>query len=98
VNYSRCCGVKDSWPDRLMWVSRLLAWPLIALIRLYQLLISPLLTPSCRFYPSCSAYAHESLRRHGLIHGGYLSGRRIVRCHPGHPGGVDPVPDERRVS
>ncbi len=66
---------------------------LIALIRLYRLLISPLLGPRCRFHPSCSSYAMEALQRHGLRRGVVLSFRRIIRCHPGNPGGVDPVPE-----
>lgn len=65
----------------------------IALIRLYRLLISPLLGPRCRFYPSCSRYAIEALQKHGLRRGLWLSVRRITRCHPGCPGGVDPVPE-----
>ncbi len=64
----------------------------IALIRAYQYLISPLLGPHCRFYPSCSQYAVEAIRRHGLLRGGYLSLHRLSRCHPWHPGGLDPVP------
>lgn len=64
----------------------------IGLIRAYQYLISPLLGPHCRFYPSCSQYAVEAIRRHGLLRGGYLSLHRLSRCHPWHPGGLDPVP------
>jgi hypothetical protein len=67
-------------------------WLLIAIIRLYQLLVSPWLGPRCRYYPSCSAYAAESLRRHGLVRGSWLAARRLGRCHPWHPGGIDPVP------
>lgn len=63
------------------------------LIRLYQLLISPLLGPRCRFYPSCSQYATEAVQRYGLLRGGALSLRRLSRCHPLNPGGYDPVPD-----
>jgi putative membrane protein insertion efficiency factor len=63
------------------------------LIRLYQLLLSPLLGPRCRFYPSCSRYATEAIRRHGLGRGGWLALRRLSRCHPLNPGGIDPVPD-----
>jgi hypothetical protein len=62
------------------------------LIRLYQYLISPLLGPTCRFYPSCSHYAREALLKHGFFKGTYLAARRILRCHPFHPGGYDPVP------
>jgi len=66
--------------------------PLIWLVRLYQLAISPLLPPSCRFYPSCSCYALEALEKHGALKGGWLALRRVFRCHPWHPGGHDPVP------
>lgn len=73
-------------------MSRLLTRGLQLLIRGYQLFISPLLGPRCRFYPSCSHYAQEALQVHGLRRGGWLALRRIGRCHPWHPGGVDPVP------
>ncbi|MEX0619644.1 MAG: membrane protein insertion efficiency factor YidD [Pseudohongiellaceae bacterium] len=63
------------------------------LIKLYQLMVSPLLGPHCRFYPSCSNYTHEAIHRHGLAKGGYLGARRILSCHPWHEGGYDPVPD-----
>lgn len=65
---------------------------LIALIRVYQYAISPFLGRSCRHYPSCSAYAVEAVEKHGAIKGGWLSAKRISRCHPWHPGGYDPVP------
>ena len=65
---------------------------LAGLIRVYQRLISPLLPPSCRFYPSCSQYALEAVTRHGALRGSWLAARRLVRCHPFHPGGFDPVP------
>ena len=74
------------------FVSRLLRGVLRVLIRGYQLGISPLLGPRCRFYPSCSHYALEALAVHGLRRGGWLALRRILRCHPWHPGGLDPVP------
>ena len=65
---------------------------LILLISGYRYLISPLLGPCCRFEPSCSVYAQEAIKRFGAIHGGWLTTRRILRCHPLHPGGFDPVP------
>jgi len=65
---------------------------LIGVIRLYRLLVSPLLPGACRFYPSCSEYAEQALRRYGVLKGGALALRRLLRCHPWHPGGIDPVP------
>lgn len=65
---------------------------LILGVRAYQVGIGPLLPASCRYYPSCSAYAIEALERHGAIRGSWLSFRRILRCHPFRPGGYDPVP------
>jgi putative membrane protein insertion efficiency factor len=62
------------------------------LIRIYQWTVSPLLGPTCRFYPSCSNYALEAVRRFGILQGGWLTVRRLGRCHPWHPGGFDPVP------
>jgi len=67
---------------------------LMALIRVYQMTISPLLGPVCRFYPSCSHYAYEAIARHGAIYGTYLTLRRLLRCHPWNPGGVDLVPPQ----
>ncbi len=75
-----------------MSLKALLAKPLIWLVRAYQLAISPLLPPSCRFYPSCSQYAIEALQRHGPLKGLWLALRRVARCNPWHPGGHDPVP------
>ena len=65
------------------------------LIRAYQLLLSPLLGSNCRFYPSCSEYAHEAVLRHGALRGLWLACRRLARCHPWHPGGYDPLPSRR---
>jgi len=65
---------------------------LVALIKAYRYLVSPLLAPSCRFHPSCSSYALEAIQTHGAIAGVWLALRRIARCHPWHPGGIDPVP------
>ena len=64
----------------------------ILLIRGYQVGISPLLPASCRYYPSCSAYAIEAFERHGTLRGLYLTVSRLLRCHPFHAGGYDPVP------
>ena len=66
----------------------------MGLIRLYQLTLSPILPPSCRFNPSCSHYGYEAFKRHGLFKGGWLTVRRVSRCHPFNPGGYDPVPEE----
>jgi len=65
----------------------------LAAIRLYQITLSPYLGRQCRFYPSCSHYAMEAIERHGAVHGGGLAVRRLLRCQPFHPGGVDLVPE-----
>jgi uncharacterized protein len=65
---------------------------LLALIRGYQYLFRPFLGLNCRFAPSCSDYAHEAISAHGVVRGGWLAVRRVLRCHPYHPGGYDPVP------
>ena len=71
---------------------RLVATPAIWLIKTYQLVLSPMRPPTCRFYPSCSAYALTALERFGLLRGSWLATRRLLRCHPWNPGGVDHVP------
>ncbi|MGH8507000.1 MAG: membrane protein insertion efficiency factor YidD [Stenotrophobium sp.] len=73
-----------------------MAAALIFLIRLYQTLLSPLLGPRCRFYPSCSKYALEAIQRHGAVQGSLLAARRVCRCHPLNPGGLDPVPEKKK--
>lgn len=66
---------------------------LLGLIRFYQRFLSPLKGgPTCRFYPSCSQYAYDALGKYGAVKGTYLAVKRILRCHPFHPGGYDPVP------
>lgn len=63
----------------------------LALLRVYKILISPLFTGSCRFYPSCSDYAREAIETHGVMRGGFLAARRLARCHPFGGHGFDPV-------
>ena len=64
----------------------------ITIIRAYQVAISPLLPPSCRFHPTCSAYGIEAIEKYGALKGGWLTIKRLGRCHPFHAGGFDPVP------
>ena len=83
---------------QLLWIwdhtlGGALKWLLIGLIRGYQLTLSPMLMPSCRFHPSCSAYALASVRTHGAVKGALLGGWRVLRCNPWNAGGLDPVPD-----
>ncbi len=68
---------------------------LLALIRLWQWTFSRVLPPTCRFYPSCSQYGYEAISRYGVLRGGWLTIKRVARCHPFNPGGYDPVPDLR---
>lgn len=74
-------------------VNRAFAWPLIQLVRLYRIAISPWLGPNCRYDPTCSSYAIEALQIHGVLKGALLAARRIGRCHPWGGAGYDPVPD-----
>lgn len=81
---------------RLFFASRrLVIIIMVSLVRLYQLVISPLLGPRCRFWPSCSSYTIEAIQVHGPIKGGWMAAKRIIKCHPGNPGGMDPVPGGR---
>ncbi len=69
---------------------------ILKMIRFYQKYISPMSPPTCRFYPTCSQYAIEAVEEHGAIKGSYLATRRILKCHPLHEGGFDPVPPKKR--
>ncbi|KAF0279351.1 MULTISPECIES: membrane protein insertion efficiency factor YidD [Spiribacter] len=71
---------------------------LIGLLRAYRTVISPLFGPCCRFHPTCSCYAIEAVERHGALRGSYYAIRRVLRCNPFHPGGVDPVPGSETTS
>jgi putative membrane protein insertion efficiency factor len=79
----------------LRGLRRLPALGLVAIIRGYQLFVSPMTPPSCRYYPSCSTYAVRAIRIHGAVRGSWLATRRVLRCHPWAAGGVDDVPPAR---
>ena len=79
-----------SGPGRVRHVLRRIA---VAPIAVYRRVLSPLKpAPSCRFHPTCSAYAQEAILTHGVLRGGWMAVRRVAKCHPWHPGGLDPVP------
>jgi len=69
-------------------------WFLIQAIKAYRYLLSPWLGAHCRFHPTCSCYAITAIERYGALRGSAMAARRLLRCHPWHPGGIDPVPDE----
>jgi putative membrane protein insertion efficiency factor len=73
-------------------LTKILAWPFIFLIRIYQWTLSPLVGRQCRFTPTCSRYGVEALKKYGLFKGSYLTARRLMRCHPWGGHGYDPVP------
>lgn len=83
---------KTFWQRLLAVCRRVLSLPLVVLIRFYQLCISPLKPPSCRFTPTCSQYALQAVRKYGPFKGGWLALKRILRCHPWGGSGYDPVP------
>lgn len=87
------CGARGEAVDQELhgW-RRAVAFPLELLIRMYRLLVSPLLGDVCRFYPTCSRYGLTAVRRFGMVRGSWLIMRRLLRCHPWNPGGVDHVP------
>ena len=76
-------------------IGRLLAWPLLLLVRIYRYTISPFLGTNCRYEPSCSVYAIEALQLHGAFLGATLAAKRIARCHPWGGSGYDPVPESK---
>ena len=73
------------------FIGKIVSFFMIKLIRFYQLFISPLFPKTCRFYPTCSAYCIQALQKYGPIKGSYLGIKRILKCHPGNPGGYDPL-------
>jgi putative membrane protein insertion efficiency factor len=80
------------WKKSAGVCKRVLIFPFLLLIKIYRLCISPLTMPSCRYTPTCSEYAVEALKKHGLLKGGYLAAKRILSCHPWGGSGYDPVP------
>ena len=84
--------IENPFRSFIRWISILISYPFILLIKIYQYVISPAIGPKCRFTPTCSQYAVEALQKHGLLKGGWLSAKRISRCRPGGGHGYDPVP------
>ncbi|MEP6467691.1 MAG: membrane protein insertion efficiency factor YidD [Parafilimonas sp.] len=76
----------------MKWILKILSYPFILLIKIYQLILSPIIGPKCRFTPTCSHYAVEAFKKHGVIKGFWLSAKRISKCHPWGGNGYDPVP------
>ena len=70
---------------------KIVLWLILKIIRFYQYAVSPHFPPCCRFFPSCSSYAYEAVQKHGIFQGIFMALRRLLRCHPFHPGGYDPV-------
>jgi putative membrane protein insertion efficiency factor len=81
-----------NWKTPFRWISQAISWILVGIIRIYQGALSPYLPNSCRYSPTCSAYAVQAIRKHGPAKGGWLALRRISRCHPWGGSGYDPVP------
>jgi len=75
----------------MIYIQKLASWFVLMLIRFYQYAISPHFPPTCRYMPTCSAYAYEAVQKHGIFRGGFMALRRLLRCHPFRPGGYDPV-------
>ncbi|HYJ63474.1 MAG TPA: membrane protein insertion efficiency factor YidD [Parafilimonas sp.] len=76
----------------MKWLLKILSYPFIFLIKIYQKIISPIIGPKCRFTPTCSNYAVEALKKHGIFKGSWLAVKRIAKCHPWGGSGYDPVP------
>jgi len=76
----------------MKWLLKILSYPFILLIKIYQKIISPLIGPKCRFTPTCSNYAIDALKKHGIFRGSWLAVKRIAKCHPWGGSGYDPVP------
>lgn len=76
----------------MKWILKILSYPFILLIKIYQRMISPILGPQCRYTPTCSNYALEAFKKYGVFKGGWLAVKRIARCHPWGGSGYDPVP------
>ncbi len=76
----------------MKWLLKILSFPFILLIKIYQKIISPVIGPQCRFIPTCSNYAIEALKKYGILKGSWLSIKRISKCHPWGGKGYDPVP------
>ncbi|MFT4153405.1 membrane protein insertion efficiency factor YidD [Parafilimonas sp.] len=76
----------------MKWILKILSYPFILLIKIYQKIISPVLGPQCRFTPTCSNYALEAFKKYGVFKGGWLAIKRISKCHPWGKSGYDPVP------
>jgi putative membrane protein insertion efficiency factor len=92
IERSQQVTARQIWVGLVRDAAQVPAMVLIVVFRAWQLLVSPTYGDVCRFYPSCSAYGVEAVRSHGALRGGWLAVRRITRCHPWNPGGVDPVP------
>lgn len=89
---SFCLWMSFIWKSMIRFLRKILSFLLLIPIYFYRICISPLTPPSCRFTPTCSAYAAEAIKKHGPIKGFYLTVRRILRCHPWGGSGYDPVP------
>jgi uncharacterized protein len=76
----------------MKWLLKILSYPFIFLIKIYQKIISPIIGPKCRFTPTCSNYAVEALKKYGVLKGSWLAVKRIAKCHPWGGSGYDPVP------